>query len=82
MAKPTLTNFRADTLRKSRIRAGLSQEAVAKTVGVSAWTYRQWETGRATPLAGRLMRLAASVGGDVADLVGAPHTIPGGSSLG
>ena len=75
MAKPTLTNFRADALRESRIRAGLSQEAVAKLVGVSAWTYRQWETGRATPLAGRLMRLAASVGGDVADLVGAPHTL-------
>ena len=75
MAKPTLTNFRADTLRELRVQAGLSQEAVAKLVGVSAWTYRQWETGRATPLAGRLMRLAASVGGDVADLVGVPHTL-------
>ena len=75
MAKPTLTNFRADALRESRIRAGVSQEAVAKLVGVSAWTYRQWETGRATPLAGRLMRLAASVGGDVADLVGVPQTL-------
>ncbi len=75
MAKPTLTNFRADALRESRIRAGLSQEAVAKLVGVSSWTYGQWETGRATPLAGRLMRLAASVGGDVADLVGPPKTL-------
>ena len=75
MAKPTLTNFRADALREARIRAGVSQEAVAKLVGVSSWTYGQWETGRATPLAGRLMRLAASVGGDVADLVGPPQTL-------
>ena len=75
MAKPTLTNFRADALRESRIRAGLSQEAVAELVGVSSWTYRQWETGCATPLAGRLQRLADAVGGDVADLVGPPQTL-------
>ena len=75
MAKPTLTNFRADALRELRIRKGLSQEAVAEQVGVSSWTYRQWETGRATPLAGRLSRLADVVGGKVADLVGTPHTL-------
>ena len=75
MAKPTLTNFRADTLRELRVQAGLSQEAVAKTVGVSAWTYRQWEAGGATPLAGRLKRLASTVGADIADLLGPPQTL-------
>ncbi len=75
MAKPTLTNFRADTLRELRVQAALSQEAVAKMVGVSAWTYRQWETGGATPLAGRLKRLASAVGTDVADLLGPPQTL-------
>lgn len=75
MAKPTLTNFRADTLRELRVQAALSQEAVAKMVGVSAWTYRQWETGDATPLAGRLKRLASAVGADVADLLGPPQTL-------
>ena len=75
MAKPTLTNFRADTLRELRVQAALSQEAVAEMVGVSAWTYRQWETGGATPLAGRLKDLASAVGADVADLLGPPQTL-------
>ena len=63
MAKPTLTNFRADTLRELRVRAGRSQETVAEEVGVSSWDLPAvGKRGRATPLATRPPPLSRSCG--------------------
>ena len=72
---PTITSFRADELRRRRIHAGLTQQAAAKRMGVSAWTFRQWELGHHAPRAERLPVLAAVLSCDPSDLVAPPQTL-------
>lgn len=55
----------------ARRAAGLSQQALARTVGVSRSAVAQWETGRAGQLGGHLARLSAALGVPVAVLLGA-----------
>ncbi len=49
----------ANTLRRLRHNAGLTQEDVADILDVSRAAIAQWETGRGTPLTRRLPDLAA-----------------------
>ena len=45
-----------------RKRAGLSQEALAESVGVSRQAVSKWETGESVPETGKLAALAAALG--------------------
>ncbi len=58
----------AQTLRAARIRAGLTQVAVAANVGVSQPTVSQWEAGIAEPTLANLRRLAAVLALDLGDI--------------
>lgn len=53
----------------ARKKAGLSQAAVAKEIGVSAAAVCQWETGKTVPDSRKLPRIAALYGCTVDDLV-------------
>ncbi len=69
VGRPAMTSFRHDELRRRRIHAGLTQTAAAELLGVSHWTYRQWEGGKHAPLAERLPQIAAVLDCDTHDLV-------------
>lgn len=55
----TAHRFQAKGLRTLRARLGLSSEAFAKLVGVSAQSIYNWEHGKATPRPTQLAALAA-----------------------
>lgn len=57
-ASKTNYRFQAKGLRTLRARLGLSSEAFAKLVGVSAQSIYNWEHGRAVPRAQQLAALA------------------------
>lgn len=61
----------ADTLRKLRSEAGLSQRELAKRMYVSRSTIARWENGSRLPDAVMLSRLAQCLGVDVGDLLSA-----------
>jgi len=48
----------ADRLTQARENLGLTQETIAQLIGVTADTYRHWETGEKEPRANRLVNLA------------------------
>ncbi len=75
VGRPAMTSFRHDELRRRRIHAGLTQTAAAELLGVSHWTYRQWEGGKHAPLAERLPQIAAVLDCDTHDLVAPPQTL-------
>ena len=52
----------ADMLRSRRLRAGMSQRRAASEIGVSHAAWSAWETGKASPLVGRLPALARLFG--------------------
>jgi transcriptional regulator with XRE-family HTH domain len=56
-------------IRAARIAAGLTQEGLARAVGVSRSAVAQWETGRAGQVGANLARLAAALGVSAAHLL-------------
>lgn len=56
-------------LREARSRSGLTQDAVARRVGVAKGTYVAWERGRSDITVDVLPRVAAALGCTPADLV-------------
>lgn len=57
-----------DRIREHRIRAGLSQDALAELVGVSRQAVTKWESGASSPTAANLFKLA-EIFGTTADLL-------------
>jgi len=53
---------RFDPKRLSTARAGMSFEAIASAVGVTAQTIRNWEAGKSEPDASNLGTIAAVTG--------------------
>lgn len=80
MGRASAHAFSPDVLIDLRRSAGLSQAALAQSVGVSAGSVRGWESGRKIPQADVLGRLAAvfsealSSAVTVADFVDIPET--------
>jgi ribosome-binding protein aMBF1 (putative translation factor) len=58
-------------IRAARARLGMTREKFAQHVGVSPGSIFLWETGRATPRAGSLLRLRKVAGGRKARVKGA-----------
>ncbi|WP_204673245.1 helix-turn-helix transcriptional regulator [Enorma phocaeensis] len=59
-----------ERIKQSRAAAGLSQEALARLVGVSRQTVSNWERSRTTPDAYALKRIAEACGTTVDSLLG------------
>lgn len=57
------------TLQELRVKAGLSQAALAKRIGVSQATVAGWELGTHKPLASRWSKLAIAVESDILTMV-------------
>ena len=57
----------AQTLRAARIRAGLTQVAVAANIGVTQATVSQWEAGTVEPTLANLRRIAAVLALDLVE---------------
>lgn len=57
-------------LKEAREAAGLTQDALARELGVGRSTVAMWETGEALPRAGKLPELARILGCSVDDLLG------------
>lgn len=57
-------------IKKARIAAGLSQEELARKLGVSAKTISAYETGRAIPPSPTLIRIAEIVKISIDELTG------------
>lgn len=53
----------------ARLKAGLSQAAAAKELGISAASVSQWETGKTVPDSKRLLDIAALYGCTVDELL-------------
>ena len=51
-----------ERLRTARVKAGLTQEALAEKIGVGPLAVSRWETGKATPPATRMPAIARSLG--------------------
>lgn len=56
------------SLRKAREAAGLTQEAVARKLGVNRTTYSRYEVGSRTPDVAMALRIATVLGRNVEDL--------------
>jgi len=52
-----------------RLKRGLTQTQLAELVGTSLATLQRWEVGQTVPKATMLVRLAAALECDVADLI-------------
>ena len=63
-------------LRQIRGDAGLSQQALAKMVGVRQTTISSWETGTTSPDAEQLWNLAVALGCTPNDLLGWVDDVP------
>lgn len=59
-----------ENIRYYRKQAHLTQEELAKMVGVGRPSVTQWETGAQTPLMGNVQKLAGALGVQTSDLVG------------
>lgn len=57
-------------IRECRIRAGLTQAELATRIGVDRTSVVKWETGSASPRAGKLLEIASVVGCTVDELLG------------
>lgn len=58
----------AQLIRSAREAAGLSQEQVAKAVGVSQGAVSMWEVGQSRPALNRISRIADVLGIDDGEL--------------
>ena len=63
-------------LRPLRERAGLSQNATARAMGVSHASYFAWEAGRSLPSADKLPKLAALFSCSIDELYIHDHILP------
>ena len=64
-------------LRRAREKKGLSQKYIAASLGVSAPTVSEWESGRKTPTVENLIRLSDLIGASVDYLLGREEkTVP------
>lgn len=54
----------ADRLKIARDKAGLTQEDVAQTLGVSRQLVSRWENGRSYPDVGQLLEIARMTGAE------------------
>jgi len=57
-------------LRELRLRAGLTQEELARQIEVGVDAIRKWEKGKRTPLLDRAAKLAVALGCTVGQLAG------------
>jgi transcriptional regulator with XRE-family HTH domain len=57
-------------LKELRLRAGLTQEALARAADVGSDAVRKWETGRRTPMLDMASRLADVLGCTLDELAG------------
>ena len=71
------------TIASKRTAAGLTQQALADTLGVTQAAVANWEHGRRCPPVKTLRRIAAALGCTIADLIDdTPPAPPGpGSTL-
>ena len=67
-----LRGFNFERLRARRVELGLSGAEVARTIGVAASTYSQWERGLAHPRVDALARCARELGSPLSDFVAVP----------
>ena len=58
-----------ERIRAARVAAGLTQEALAREVGVTRSAVAQWETDRAGQIGGNLARIAEVLGVSVGHLL-------------
>lgn len=65
-----------DNIKSYRKQAHLTQEELAKLVGVGRTSITQWETGAQTPLMGNVQKLAGALGVQTSDLVGEAEIDP------
>jgi len=59
----------ASRIRTARLAQGLTQDQLARTVGVTRSAVAQWETGRAGQVGSNLARIARALGTSVAYLL-------------
>lgn len=75
VAAPSIHTFDPTELKQRRNALGLTQATVAKRVGVSLWTLRQWEYGNHTPRTEPLWQLSVALECDIGDLLKDPVTL-------
>lgn len=63
-------NAIGESIRRNRKQKGMTQEALAQMLGVSAQAVSKWETGQSAPDIGLLLPLAKALGIGVNDLLG------------
>ncbi len=63
-------NAIGENIRRSRKQKGMTQEALAQVLGVSAQAVSKWETGQSAPDIGLLLPLSKALGIGVNDLLG------------
>jgi transcriptional regulator with XRE-family HTH domain len=68
MPAPHATEL-ASRIRAARLGQGLTQEQLARTVGVTRSAVAQWETGRAGQVGDNLVRIARALGTSAAYLL-------------
>lgn len=56
-------------IRYHRMKAGMTQQELAKALGVTQATITQWESGKTTPCVKRLKRIAFVLGCRVEELI-------------
>lgn len=56
-------------MRELRIKFGVSQEALARALGVSRQSIIWWETGHCTPSAGNILKLSKFFGKTVEEIM-------------
>jgi transcriptional regulator with XRE-family HTH domain len=59
----------AGRLRDARLRANLTQQAVAERTGMDRSAYQDIEAGRVSPLLDSLLRISDAIGVPLSDLV-------------
>ena len=60
------------TIREARKNAGVTQDELAREVGVTQGAVTQWETGRAAPSLPMFIKVAQALGCSLDDLVDSP----------
>jgi len=58
-------------IKRKREEAGLTQEELSRELGVVRQTVAMWETGKASPSANMLPRIARALGCTIEELYGA-----------
>ena len=69
-------------IRAARLAAGMTQEQIARIVGVSRSAVAQWETDRTGQVGGNLVRIAAALGVEAGHLLTGTTLTPPPSETG